>query len=164
MEDNKDNIIDIRNQEKNNNIINEEEENINLLNEKENNEGLNNIKYKDDNNIKFKESVLKSRNEIINKENNNKIIADYIIEIQYTKLFRIPYFIFGNIINLYCPFYKFKSEAIKLSQISTPPFTILINRCKNIIYLYNFDFILLDSSFISIFILSLFFSFIALTN
>ena len=136
MEDNKDNIIDIRNQEKNNNLINEEEETINLLNEKENNEGLlNNVKYKDDNNIKFKESHLKSKNEIINKENSNKIIADYIIEIQYTKLFRIPYFIFGNIINLYCPFYKFKSEKIKLSQISTPPFTIVINGCKNIIYL-----------------------------
>ena len=128
MDDNRKNIKST-NLECYNNIINQEE-NINLINNKDNNEGLNKIEFKNDNNYQVKEFILNVNNEKIIKENYKKRIEDYIITIQYTKLFRIPYFIFGNIINLYFPCYKFKSKEIYLSQMPTPPFTININKCK----------------------------------
>lgn len=150
MEENKENIIEkdknmnenfmvknnleVNNIKTNNNIINEEE-NINLLNDNENNESINAIKIKDDNiNPGIKESLLKNKIDEIPKINNNenekKIICDYVMTIQYTKFMKIPYFIFGNIINIYFPGYKFESQQINLSQIPTPPFTITKNGCK----------------------------------
>ena len=130
MDDNRKNIININNLESYSNI-NQEEEILHLLNNKDNNEGLNNIEYKNDNNYQIKEFILKVNNEkTIKDENLKKRIEDYIITIQYTKLFRFPYFIFGNIINLYFPCHKFKSKKVNLSQMPTPPFTIIIKKCK----------------------------------
>ena len=42
---------------------------------------------------------------------------DYLITIQYTKYFNIPYFIFSKIIHLYFPCTKFQMGQINLSQI-----------------------------------------------
>ena len=66
----------------------------------------------------------------IENNNNNLVIGDYLITIQYTKIFHIPYFIFGNIFNFYCPCKKFNSQVINLSQMPTPPFGIVVNDCK----------------------------------
>ena len=65
-----------------------------------------------------------------NIENEKNIIEDYLITIQYTKYFNIPYFIFGNMLNFYCPCYKFKTKIINLSKIPNPPFGIIIPECK----------------------------------
>ena len=65
-----------------------------------------------------------------NTNNENMIIGDYLITIQYTKFFSIPYFIFGNMINFYCPCHKFKSKIINLSNMPTPPFGIITSECK----------------------------------
>lgn len=122
----------------------EEEENNNLLSEKENDEGTNNFKTNIDTNQKeIKESLLKNNpdnnnDKIINeesikksKENSNEtVITDYLITIQYTKYFKIPYFIFSKIIHFYFPCTKFQSGQINLSQIQTPPFAIVTEGCK----------------------------------
>ena len=146
------------NNKKNSNINEEEKEN--LIKQKENNERVSNnsneeekdkLLYQKENggkindiNINIKDKIhapfLNNNNdntkinkqEIINNnyENENKIITDYIITIQYTKLLKIPYFIFANIIHFYFPCYKFKSFEIKLSEISTPPFALITTECK----------------------------------
>ena len=125
--------------------IREEEENNNLLSEKENDEGTNNFKNNIDNNQKeIKESLLKNNpdnnniDKIINeesikksKENSNEtVVTDYLITIQYTKYFKIPYFIFSKIIHFYFPCTKFQPGQINLSQIQTPPFAIVTEGCK----------------------------------
>ena len=117
-----------KNDNKNNNINDNINENIN--------DNINDIEEKE---FKIKEPFLNDNvknwnNEQINnikiENNNNVVIGDYIITIQYTKLFHIPYFIFGNIFNFYCPCKKFNSEKINLSQIPTPPFGIVLTDCK----------------------------------
>ena len=131
---------------------NEEEENENLLLDKEKNEETNNMQFNKDkdnqksliniNNIDIKNGKNEFSqnnnidNDIINKKDNkynNVVIGDYIITIKYTKYFHIPFFIFGNILNFYCPCFKFKSQRINLSQMPTPPFAITINESKKYI-------------------------------
>ena len=137
-EEEKENLIkDNENDEQINNNSNEEEKDK-LLYQKENNRKINNI------NMNFKDKIqapfLNNNNDntkiikedIINNnyENDNKIITDYIITIQYTKLLKIPYFIFADIIHFYFPYYKFNSVEIKLSEIITPPFALITKQCK----------------------------------
>ena len=124
----------------------EEDEDNNLLIEKEKNEEIDNKQFNKEkenqesllniNNDDIKEENIKNNNidnaNLDNKNNqvNNGIIGDYLITIQYTKYLNIPYFIFGNIINFYCPGKKFKNERINLSQIPTPPFGIVNTQSK----------------------------------
>ena len=115
-------------------------------NDNDNNNLNNNLKDNIENNIKD-DNIDDDKKALINKDNdnnenrikkdnnienneNNLIIGDYIIIIQYTKLLHIPYFKFGNMINFYCPYYKFKSKEINLSQMPTPPFGIVATQCK----------------------------------
>ena len=139
-EEEKENLIEKKEKvEKINNNVNEEEKD-NLIYQKENTENLNdiNINFKEkiqapflnnneDNTKIIKEEIIRTNN---NYENENKIITDYIITIQYTKILKIPYFIFADIIHFYFPYYKFKSIEIKLSEISTPPFALITKECK----------------------------------
>lgn len=131
-------------------IKNEEDEEKQLLSDKNKNEEINIIKTKEDNNKENKVSLINTdqnfenqNQQLINNNNQNQqknlIIGDYIITIQYTKLFHIPYFIFGNMFNFFCPCHKFKSEKINLSQMPTPPFAIVITQCKKK-YLFIFKF------------------------
>jgi len=149
MEENENNIIEDKDEEeKEKEIINSKdntenkEEEINkqdnmndiaLNSKKEYEEALLN-KDKEDNipeNSNEKKINL-NNNVYVNEEyqNKNTMITDYIIKIQYSKFLHIPYFIFGNVLHLYCPCYKFKSEKINLSKMPTPPFAITINGCK----------------------------------
>ena len=110
------------------------EENKKLLLENEND------KLKEDNNINENNENIISTNSNNNNiqnngtqnNNNNMVIGDYLITMQYTKFLRIPYFKFGNIIHFYCPYYKFKSPKIALSQLPNPPFGIIKKECKSI--------------------------------
>ena len=111
------------------------EENNKLLLENEND------KLKEDNNInENNENIISTnsnnnnniQNNGIQNNNNNMVIGDYLITMQYTKFLRIPYFKFGNIIHFYCPYYKFKSPKIALSQLPNPPFGIIKKECKSI--------------------------------
>ena len=128
---------DIKENENKDNI--KDEECNNLLTEKDKNENENEeefIKVKNEEviltNNNNKENIeVKNEQQINNNtKNENGIIQDYLITIQYTKYFHIPYFIFGNMVNFYCPCYKFNSKIINLSQIPTPPFGINISECK----------------------------------
>ena len=112
--------------DKNNLINNENDINENKINNNNIEEDKNPLIEKDNEN---NENSIKNGNNI---ENNEKdlIIGDYIITIQYTKLFHIPYFKFGNIVNFYFPCYKFKSAEINLSEMPTPPFGIVTSQCK----------------------------------
>ena len=112
------------NEEDKNNIVNNVNDNIENKIDNDNIEEDKNPLIKKDN-----ENIIKNGNNIENNE-NDLIIGDYIITIQYTKLFHIPYFKFGNMLNFYCPCYKFKSPEINLSQMPTPPFGIVTNQCK----------------------------------
>ena len=139
-EEEKENLIEKKEKvEKINNNVNEEEKD-NLIYQKENTENLNdiNINFKEKIQAPFlnnnedttkiiKEEIIRTNN---NYENENKIITDYIITIQYTKILKIPYFIFADIIHFYFPYYKFKSIEMKLSEISTPPFALITKECK----------------------------------
>ena len=133
------NIIEVKDEINDKIDFHNEEENENLIDKKENDEIINEIKLKDE----LKESLLNNndesntkdiKEEIIknddNNENGNKIITDYIITIQYTKLLKIPYFIFADIIHFYFPCQKFNLNEIKLSEISTPPFAVITKECK----------------------------------
>ena len=115
----------IQNKNEDNKEIKNEEENVGLLIEIEEN------KINEQNN---EQNVNNNNNDLV-KQNNNVMIKDYLITIQYTKLFKIPYFIFDNIINIYFPCCKFNSETVKLSQMPTPPFCIIKNICK-ILFIY----------------------------
>jgi len=118
------------------NLKDEDEECNNLLTEKDKNENEEEfIKVKNEeviltNNNKENIDVKNEQQINNNTQNENAIIQDYLITIQYTKYFHIPYFIFGNMVNFYCPCYKFNSKIINLSQIPTPPFGINISECK----------------------------------
>ena len=147
MEENENNIIEDKDEEEKeiintkDNTENKEEEinkqdNINdiaLNSKKEYEETLLN-KDKEDNipENSNEEKINLNNNVYVNEEyqNKNTMITDYIIKIQYSKFLHIPYFIFGNVLHLYCPCYKFKSEKINLSKMPTPPFAITINGCK----------------------------------
>ena len=115
----------IHNKNEDNKEIKNEEENVGLLIEIEENK----------NNEQNNEQNVNNNNNDLVKQNNNVMIKDYLITIQYTKLFKIPYFIFDNIINIYFPCCKFNSETVKLSQMPTPPFCIIKNICK-ILFIY----------------------------
>ena len=136
-----DNKIDeklIHDEDENNNEIRNEEENNNVLIKKENKDD--NLESDDNKN---NDIIINEKNNEQNNDNNNNnnlestnnkvMITDYLIKIQYTKLFKFPYFIFGNVINIYFPCYKFESEPINLSQMPTPPFCIIKNDCKTLI-------------------------------
>ncbi len=135
-----DNKIDeklIQNKNEDNKEIKNEEENIKLLIEEKKDNDI--ISSENKNNVIITENINEQNNEqkVINnnnlvKQNNNLMITDYLITIQYTKLFKIPYFIFGNIINIYFPCHKFNSGTINLSQMPTPPFCIVKNDCKTL--------------------------------
>ena len=115
---------------------NNKQDNMNdiiLNNKKEYEEALLN-KDKEDNvpeNIN-EEKIVLNNNVYMNEEfqNKNTMITDYIIKMQYSKFLHIPYFIFGNVLHLYCPCSKFNSERINLSKMPTPPFAITITGCK----------------------------------
>ena len=149
MEENENNIIEDKDEEekekeiiKNKDNTENKEEEINkqdnmndiaLNSKKEYEEALLN-KDKEDNipENSNEEKINLNNNVYVNEEyqNKNTMITDYIIKIQYSKFLHIPYFIFGNVLHLYCPCYKFKSEKINLSKMPTPPFAITINGCK----------------------------------
>jgi len=71
-------------------------------------------------------------NQIQVNQNNNQEIYDYLINIQYSKIFHFPYFYFGNIFHFYFPCQKFSSNQVKLSEMPTPPFAIVRTECKYI--------------------------------
>ena len=125
-----------------NKLENIEDEINNLLPENDNTNIIqintnknNNLEPKKERNIESKNS-MNNKNININCEESKKIkdeniiVGDYLITIQYIKYLHLPYFIFGNILNFYYPCYKFKSNQIYLSQIPTPPFGIVITQCK----------------------------------
>ena len=88
------------------------------------------------------EKIILNNNIHVNEEyqNKNTMITDYIIKIQYSKFLHIPYFIFGNVLHLFCPCSKFKSERINLSKMPTPPFAISITGCKTYsFYKYKYN-------------------------
>ena len=147
MEENENNIIEDKD-EKEKEIINSKDntenkkeeinkqDNMNdivLNSKKEYEETLLNKDKKDNIPENSNEKKINLNNNVyVNEEyqNKNTMITDYIIKIQYSKFLHIPYFIFGNVLHLYCPCYKFKSEKINLSKMPTPPFAITINGCK----------------------------------
>ena len=153
MEENEEIVVDKREEQ----IDKNEEENDKLLNERdkvqdidknlndkttvdENKEILINTNN-DNQNIEITKDEVNKENIINNKNNNNLIIKDYLITIQYTKFFHIPYFIFGNVLNFYCPCHKFNSQPINLSQMPTPPFGIVLTECKKNMFLIFINFI-----------------------
>ena len=127
-------------------ISNEEEENNNLIPENDNdnkieiNNNENNIEQKEEkntetmnyNNINTNLNINPQENK--EKKDENLIVGDYLITMQYTKFLHLPYFKFGNIFNFYYPCYKFKSNQIYLSQMPTPPFGIVVTQCKKNIF------------------------------
>ena len=121
------------------------EDEINNLLPENHNTNIIQININKNNNLEpKKERIIETKNSMnninintfINSEENkkikdeNSIVGDYLITIQYTIYLHIPYFIFGNILNFYYPCYKFKSNQIYLSQMPTPPFGIVITQCK----------------------------------
>ena len=153
MEENEEIVVDKReeqidkNEEENDKLLNEQNkvQDINKnLNDKitvdENKEILINTNN-DNQNIEITKNEVNKENIINNKNNNNLIIKDYLITIQYTKFFHIPYFIFGNVLNFYCPCQKFNNQPINLSQMPTPPFGIVLTECKKNIFLIFINFI-----------------------
>ena len=103
--------------------INEQKE---IIQDNDNNEIKNENKNETNN-----ENIIQTNNEDNKGENDkNKVITDYLITIQYSKCLKIPYFKFGNVLNFYCPFTKFESNSINLSQMPRPPFIINFKDCK----------------------------------
>ena len=118
--------------------------------EKENNEKINEeilIKENSNNNINTENAILpendKEKGYIINtnintntyNDNQNKNETfDHLITIKYSKIFRIPYFIFGGVFHFYFPCKSFPSNPIKLSEMPTPPFAVIRSECN---YIYN---------------------------
>ena len=116
--------------------------------EKENNEKINEeilIKENSNNNINTANAILpendKEKGDIINtnintntyNDNQNKNETfDHLITIKYSKIFRIPYFIFGGVFHFYFPCKSFPSNPIKLSEMPTPPFAVIRSECNYI--------------------------------
>jgi hypothetical protein len=86
------------------------------------------------------ETLIKYENNIKSKENNNnhdlssplvkdninindKLVDDHYITILKTKLFKIPYFIFGFTTHFYFPSENLQNK-MKLSEVPNPPFTL----------------------------------------
>ena len=118
--------------------------------EKENNEKINEeilIKENSNNNINTENAILpendKEKGDIINTNTNININTyndnqnknetfDHLITIKYSKIFRIPYFIFGGVFHFYFPCKSFPSNPIKLSEMPTPPFAVIRSECNYI--------------------------------
>lgn len=102
-----------------------DEENIGL-NEEENDEKKLNEEtlIKPENNIKSNENNNNSLSNPLVKDNaNDKLEDDHYITILKTKLFKIPYFIFGFTTHFYFPSEKLPNK-MKLSEMPNPPFTL----------------------------------------
>lgn len=102
-----------------------DEENIGL-NEEENDEKKLNEEtlIKPENNIKSNENNNNSLSNPLVKDNaNDKLEDDHYITILKTKLFKIPYFIFGFTTHFYFPSEKLPNK-MKLSEVPNPPFTL----------------------------------------
>ena len=118
-------------------VINEKEKELKegeLLEDDKNNKEGNEIK-ENSNEDKEEEELLNNisdnqQNEIIDT-NDTQNIGDYLIHIKYTDLFKIPYFRFGNVLNIYFSCKNFNSDIVKLSEMPTPPFVISLVDCKN---------------------------------
>ena len=115
-------------------IEKKENENLNdeeklCLNEKDNEEKKENeeILIKSENNLNSSENNNNDdlSNPLVkeNKNTNDKLKDDHYITILKTKLFKIPYFIFGFTIHFYFPSEKLQNK-MKLSEVPNPPFTL----------------------------------------
>lgn len=111
--------------------------NENVNEDKENKENVNKELLQtekidtDDKNIVITNQEIINTNTYQNQENENQtLIYDYIITIQYSKFLCIPYFYFRNIIYFYFPCQSFLSNKIKLSELPTPPFAVIRSECK----------------------------------
>ena len=108
----------INNEDTNNNkeiIINEEKKTTEIITT--------------NNNISTENNVINNADIIMDLNGKNRTI-DHLITIQYSKIFRFPYFIFGGMLHFYCPRKKFASNPIKLSEMPTPPFAVVRTECK----------------------------------
>ena len=110
----------------------EEENKENIINDNE--KMLINEDNKDNNIIiSKKEEIIEENININNNQNQiqqNQEILEHIITIKYSKILKIPYFIFGNIFHFYLPFKRFPSDQIRLSEMPTPPFAVVRKECK----------------------------------
>ena len=110
----------------------EEEDKENIINDNE--KMLINEDNKDNNIIISKKEEIINENVNINNNQNqiqsNQEILEHIITIKYSKILKIPYFIFGNIFHFYLPFKRFPSDQIRLSEMPTPPFAVVRKECK----------------------------------
>ena len=110
----------------------EEENKENIINDNE--KMLINEDNKDNNIIIPKKEEIIEENININKNQNqiqqNQEILEHIITIKYSKILKIPYFIFGNIFHVSFPFKRFPSVQIRLSEMPTPPFAVVRKECK----------------------------------
>ena len=110
----------------------EEENKENIINDNE--KMLINEDNKDNNFIIAKKEEIIEENININNNQNqiqqNQEILEHIITIKYSKILKIPYFIFGNIFHFYLPFKRFPSDQIRLSEMPTPPFAVVRKECK----------------------------------
>ena len=110
----------------------EEENKENIINDNE--KMLINEDNKDNNIIIPKKEEIIDENVNINNNQNqiqpNQEILEHIITIKYSKILKIPYFIFGNIFHFYLPFKRFPSDQIRLSEMPTPPFAVVRKECK----------------------------------
>ena len=110
----------------------EEENKENIINDNE--KMLINEDSKDNNIIIPKKEEIINENVNINNNQNqiqsNQEILEHIITIKYSKILKIPYFIFGNIFHFYFPFKRFPSDQIRLSEMPTPPFAVVRKECK----------------------------------
>ena len=81
--------------------------------------------------IPKKEDIIDENLNINTNQNYpNQEILEHIITIKYSKILRIPYFIFGNMFHFYLPFKRFPSDQINLSEMPTPPFAVVRKECK----------------------------------
>ena len=110
----------------------EEENKENIINDNE--KMLINEDNKENNIIIPKKEEIIEKNININNNQNqiqpNQEILEHIITIKYSKILKIPYFIFGNIFHFYLPFKRFPSDQIRLSEMPTPPFAVVRKECK----------------------------------
>ena len=110
----------------------EEENKENIINDNE--KMLINEDNKENNIIiPKKEEIIQENININNNQNQiqqNQEILEHIITIKYSKILKIPYFIFGNIFHFYLPFKRFPSDQIRLSEMPTPPFAVVRKECK----------------------------------
>ena len=102
-----------------------DEENIGLNEEENDKKKLNEeTLIKPENNIKSNENNNNSLSNPLVKDNaNDKLEDDHYITILKTKLFKIPYFIFGFTTHFYFPSEKLPNK-MKLSEVPNPPFTL----------------------------------------